>query len=75
VSGPFSAHRSPIRLVITGAVCLVAGIVLANGPRFLPQFDNELIDAAALVAGALIALAGGLTLAVALLLIVASGRR
>jgi drug/metabolite transporter (DMT)-like permease len=75
VPAPFSADRSPIRLVVTGAACLVAGIVLANGPRLLPQFHNELIDAAALVAGVLIALAGGLTLAVALLLIVAAGRR
>jgi hypothetical protein len=75
VSGPFSAHRSPLRLIVTGAVCLAAGIALANAPRFLPQLSNPLIDAAALVAGVLIALAGGLTLAVALLLMAANAQR
>ena len=75
MAGPFTPNRSPTRLLVTGAVCLVAGVVLANGPRFLPQFDNPLIDGAALVAGVLIGLAGALTMLVAGVLIAANARR
>jgi hypothetical protein len=75
VSGLFNPTRSPLRLIITGAACLVGGIVLANGPRFLPQFSDPLIDAAAFVSGVMIALAGGLTLVVVAILMVANARR
>ena len=75
MSGRFQPNASPARLGVMGAVCLVAGVALANVPRLLPQFDNPLIDSAALVAGVLIGLAGGLTLVVAAIIIVASARR
>ncbi len=75
MSGPFTPNRSPARLALTGAVCLGAGLALANSPRFFPQFSEPLIDSAALIAGALIALAGALTLAVALALMAANARR
>ena len=58
-----------------GAVCLVAGVALANAPRLLPQFDNPLIDSAALIAGVLIGLAGAMTLVVAVILGLASAKR
>jgi hypothetical protein len=67
-------NRSPLRLGVTGAVCLVAGIALANGTRFLPQFSNPLIDSAALIAGVLIGLAGAMTLIVAAILALANAR-
>ena len=74
MSGPFTPNRSPVRLALTGVVCLGAGVALANAPRLFPQADNPLIDSAALVAGVLIGLAGALTLAVATILIAASRR-
>jgi drug/metabolite transporter (DMT)-like permease len=75
MSGPFTPNASPLRLIVTGVACLVGGVVLANAPRLFSQFDNPLIDSAALIAGVLIGLAGALTLVVAIILVVASARR
>jgi drug/metabolite transporter (DMT)-like permease len=74
VSGRFTPNQSPLRLIITGAVCLIGGVVLANLTSIFPQFANPLIDSAALIAGALIGLAGALTLAIATILAVAARR-
>ena len=74
MSGPFTPNRSPLRLFITGAACLAGGVVLANAPRLFPQFSEPLIDSAALIAGVLIAVAGGLTLALAAVIVLAARR-
>jgi hypothetical protein len=75
VSGPFTPNRSPTRLIVTGAACVIGGVALANAPRFLPQFSDPLIDGAALVAGWLIGLAGALTLVLAAVIVFANARR
>ena len=75
VSGPFMPNRSPTRLVVTGLICLVGGVALANAPRLFPQFDDPLIDSAALIAGVLVGIAGGLTLLISIVIIAANARR
>jgi hypothetical protein len=75
VAGRFQPNASPVRLGVMGALCLIGGIALANAPRLAPQFDNPLIDSAALIAGVLIGLAGALTLVVAVVIGVASAPR
>jgi hypothetical protein len=76
VPGPFQPTYSPLRLGLTGAAAIVAGVVFANAPRFFPQFgDSPLIDSAALIGGVLMALPGALALVFAVVMGIANARR
>ncbi|HEX3919278.1 MAG TPA: hypothetical protein VHW60_18220 [Caulobacteraceae bacterium] len=75
MAGRFQPNASPVRLGVIGALCLIGGVAMANAPRLFPQFDNPLIDSAALTAGVLIGLAGALTVVLAVVIGIANARR
>lgn len=76
MSGRFQPNASPLRLAVTGAVAIAAGVVFANAPHFFPQFgDNELIDSAAFIGGALMVFPGVLAVIFAIVIAVTNARR
>jgi hypothetical protein len=75
VPGPFQPTYSPLRLGLTGAALIVAGVVFAKAPGFFPQFgDSPLIDSAALIGGVLMGLPGVLAVVFAIVIGVANAR-
>jgi hypothetical protein len=76
VPGPFQPTSSHLRLGLTGAAAIVAGVVIAYAPSFFPQFgDSPLIDSAALIGGVLMGLPGVLAVVFAIIMGVANARR